>query len=155
MQILDVRKDISRWEEQNSGNLRKLNTLIRRIIDTVQKTIAMKFRVRGSESGNLEIWELDISHQSALPDDLCLKLREDKGLADENEGWKQLGQGSPAKDPAEDYNDSGDDQDCDGRDDESDKGALSQEPLSLRRHYISRPRTSFCWTAQVWIPNHW
>lgn len=121
VQILDVRKDISRWEEQNSGNLRKLNTLVRRIIDTVQKTVAMKCRVRGSESGNLEIWELDISHKSALPDDLCLKLKEDKGLEDENEGWKQLGRGTPAKDRAEDYNDSGDDQDGDGRDDESDK----------------------------------
>ena len=80
VQILDVRKDISRWEEQNSGNLRKLNTLIRRIIDTVQKTITTKCHVRGSESGNLEIWELDISYQSALPDDLCFKLRKDKGL---------------------------------------------------------------------------
>lgn len=74
VRILDMRKDISTWEERNSGNLRKLNTLIRRIIDTVQGTVALKCRIRGSESGKLEIWELDSSHQSALPDDLCLKL---------------------------------------------------------------------------------
>ena len=85
VQITDVRKDISRWEKQNSGNLQKLNTIIRRIIDTVQTTTAMKCRVRGSESGRLEIWELDINHQSALPDDLCLKLKEAKGLGDETE----------------------------------------------------------------------
>ena len=86
VQVLDVRKDISRWEERNSGNLRKLNTLIRRIIDTVQKSVAMKCRVRGSEGGNLEIWELDSSHESALPYDLRLKLCGDKGLEDKNQG---------------------------------------------------------------------
>ena len=121
VQILDVRKDISRWEEQNSGNLRKLNTLIRRIIDTVREIISMKCRVRGSESGNLEIWELDDSHQSALPDDLCLKLTEDKGFEDEDEGSERLGRGTPPDYFAEDYNDLEDDRYYDGWDDESDK----------------------------------
>ena len=82
VRVLDVRKDISRWEERNAGNLRKLNTVIRRIIDTVQKTTSKKCCVRGSESGSLKIWELDIGHQSALPDDLCLKLKGEKGLED-------------------------------------------------------------------------
>lgn len=83
VQITDMRTDISRWEERNSGNLRKLNTIIRRIIDTVQKTTAMKCRVRGSEGGKLEIWELDIGHRSALPDDLRIKLTEAKASKDE------------------------------------------------------------------------
>jgi len=87
VQILDVRKDIGGWEEQNSVNLRKLDTAIRQIIDTVRNTIPMKCRVRRSDSGKLELWELDISHQNALPDDLCLKLREEKGLEDENDRW--------------------------------------------------------------------
>ena len=120
VQILDVRKDISKWEEQNSGNLRKLNTLIRRIIDTVQESNSMKCRVRGSESGNLEIWALDDSHQSALPDDLCLKLTEHKGFEDENE-LEQLGRGTPPDYCAEDYKDFGNDHDYDDWDNESDK----------------------------------
>ena len=120
VQILDVRKDIGGWEEQNLVNLRKLDTVIRRIIDTVRNTITMKCRVRRSDSGKLEIWELDISHQNALPDDLCLKLREDKGLEDENDGWKHIGQGNPARDFRED-NDFEGDQDYDDRHDESDK----------------------------------
>ena len=103
VQILDVRKDIGVWEEQNSKNLRKLDTVIRRIIDTVRNTITMKCRVRRSDSGKLEIWELDIGHQNALPDDLCFKLREEKGLEIENDGWKQMGQGSPARGFREDY----------------------------------------------------
>jgi len=80
----------------------------------------MKYRIRRSDSGKLEIRELDISHQNALPNDLCLKLREEKGLEDENDGWKQMGQGSPARDFREDYDFEGD-QDYDDRDDESDK----------------------------------
>lgn len=83
VQITDMRTDTSRWEERNSGNLRKLNTVIRRIIDTVEKATTMKCRVRGSEGGKLEIWELDIGHQSALPDDLRIKLNEGKSLKDE------------------------------------------------------------------------
>ena len=86
VQILDVRKDIEVWEEQNPKDLRNL--------DTVRNTITMKWRVRRSDSGKLEIWELDIGHQNALPDDLCFKLREEKGLEDGNDGWKRMGQGS-------------------------------------------------------------
>lgn len=83
VQITDMRTDISRWEERNSGNLRKLNAVIRQIIDAVQKTTSMKCRVRGSESGKLEIWELDVGHQSALPDDLRIKMNEAKASEDE------------------------------------------------------------------------
>lgn len=127
VQILDVRKDIAGWEEQNSVNLRKLDTVIRQIIETVRNTIAMKCRVRRSDSGKLEIWELDSSHQNALPDDLCLKLREEKSLEDENDGWKQMGQGNPARDFREDY-DFEDEQDYDDRDDESDKDFTACSP---------------------------
>ena len=74
-------KIISRWEEQNVNNLQKLNSVIRRIIDTVQKPITKKCRVKGEKSGKLEILELDI--KSALPDDSRLKLGNIKGLEDE------------------------------------------------------------------------
>ncbi|KAI9782553.1 MAG: hypothetical protein M1816_001850 [Peltula sp. TS41687] len=76
VQVLDVRKDLDEWEEaRNSVNLRKLNSLLRQIVDTVQNTIAMKCRVRRASSGGLQIWELHIDRPSVLPDDLCLKLR--------------------------------------------------------------------------------
>jgi len=90
VQIIDVRKDLEKWEERNSVNLRKLDAVIRRVIDTVQNTIAMKCRVKRTDSGELEIWELEISHQSALPEDLCHKLREE-GLELEKDLSKQTG----------------------------------------------------------------
>lgn len=82
VRILDVGKDLGRWEHRNSVNLRKMNTLIRLIIDTVRNTISMKCRLRRSDNEKLEIRELEIGHQSALPDDLCLKLRQEKDLED-------------------------------------------------------------------------
>lgn len=77
VRVLDVRKDLDEWESRNSVNLRKLNALLRQIVDTVQNTIAMKCRVRRASSGKMQIWELDTDHPSVLPDDLCLKLREE------------------------------------------------------------------------------
>lgn len=83
VQITDVRTEVAKWEERNSGNLRKLNTVIRHIIDTVHKTTAMKCRVRGREGGKLWIWELDVGYQCALPDDLCIKMIGAKTSRDE------------------------------------------------------------------------
>ena len=116
VQVIDVRKDLEKWEERNSVNLRKLDAVIRRIIDTVENTITMKCRVKRTNSGELEIWELDISHQSALPDDLCHKLREED-LEDENDRSKQTGPGVFG----EDYDDSEDDYVYYDGEDESDK----------------------------------
>lgn len=87
VQILDVRKDIEKWEERNSMNLRKLDALIRWVIKSVQNTATMKCRLKRTDSGGLEIWELDTSHKSALPDDLHHKLRKDD-LEDEDDGSK-------------------------------------------------------------------
>ena len=120
VQILDVRRDLKKWEERNAVNLRKLDAVIRRIIDTVQNTITMKCRVKRTNSGELEVWELDISHQSALPDDLCHKLREEDH-EDENDRSKQTGPGSPARDFGEDYDDFEDAHEYYDREDESDK----------------------------------
>lgn len=117
VQILDVRKDLKKWEERNAVNLRKLDAVIRRIIDTVQNTITMKCRVKRTNSGELEVWELDISHQSALPDDLCHKLREEDH-EDEND---QTGRGSPERNFGEDYDDFEDAHEYYDREDESDK----------------------------------
>lgn len=120
VQILDVRRDLKKWEERNAVNLRKLDAVIRRIIDTVQNTITMKCRVKRTNSGELEVWELDISHQSALPDDLCHKLREEDH-EDENDRSKQTGPGSPARDFGEDYDDFEDAHEYYDGEDESDK----------------------------------
>lgn len=126
VQVLDVRKDLEKWEARNSVNLQKLDALIRRIINTVKKTTTMKCRVKGTDSGKLEIWELDISHQSALPDDLCRKLRgyeieKEDDLKDENDLSKQMGQGSPTRDFCEGYDDFDDDYEYSDREDESEK----------------------------------
>lgn len=75
VRVLDVREDLKKWEKWNSMSLQKLNTLIRRIIEAVKSTITMKCRVMMTESGRLEIQELDFSHQSSLPDDLCHKFK--------------------------------------------------------------------------------
>lgn len=75
VQIFDVRKDLAKWEERNAMNLRKLDAVIRRIIKTVRNTHTMKCRVQQTDSGSLEICELDGGYQSALPDDLCYKLK--------------------------------------------------------------------------------
>lgn len=119
VQIVDVRKDIGKWEERNAVNLQKLDAVIRRIIDTVQNTISMKCRVKRTDSGELEIWELDISHPSALPEDLCHKLRE--GLEDESNRSKQMGQGRHESDFGQDSDDSEDDHEYYDAEDESDK----------------------------------
>lgn len=106
VRILDVRKDLERWEQRNSINLRKLNILVRQIIDTVQKTISMKCRLQRTDFGQLEIRELEIGHRSALPDDLCLKLRQENELEDVNLGSKQSDR---VQDDAEREFDKGDD----------------------------------------------
>ena len=71
----DVREDLKKWENSNNIHLQKLVTLVRRIIDAVQNTITKKCRVTLMEWGQLEIREHDVSHQSALPDDLYQKLK--------------------------------------------------------------------------------
>ena len=63
---------------KNAENLRKPNIIIRRIIDTVQRTVTKKFSAWGRDSGRLWIWKLDISHQRALPGDLCLNCGKPK-----------------------------------------------------------------------------
>lgn len=104
VQILDMRKHLAKWEEANSLNLRKLNAIIRQIIDTVQNTISRKCRIKRTDNKELEIWELDISHQSALPADLCRKLG-GKDLEDEDERSKHTGQVNFARDLWEDDDD--------------------------------------------------
>ena len=75
VQILDVRKDIEKWEVRNAVNLRKLDALIRRIVDTVRKTDTKKCRVQRTNSGELVIRELDTGYKSALPSDLCHQIQ--------------------------------------------------------------------------------
>ena len=120
VQTVDVRKDLEKWEKRNSVNLRKLDAVIRRVIDTVQNTITMKCRVKRTDSGELEIWELDINHQSALPEDLCHKLREE-GVEGESDRSKQTGQGRYERDLGEDSDDFEDAYEYDDGEDESDK----------------------------------
>lgn len=134
VQILDMRKDLEKWEEGNSVNLRKPDAIIRRIIDTVQNTITMKCRIRRTDSRELEIWELDISHQSALHTDLCRKL-EGKDLEDEDERSKHTGQVNLARDFCEDYDDLKDDYE-DYEKDEDEKGftACSSENCGYCGH---------------------
>ena len=130
VKILDVHNDLEKWEKRNSMNLRKLDAVIRRIIDTVQNTITMKCRVKRTNTGELEIWELDLSHQGALPDDLCHKLREED-LQDDNDRSKQTEQG----DFDRDYDDFEDREYCDEEDEsEKDFTACSSEDCGYCGH---------------------
>lgn len=125
VQILDVRKDLGKWEERNSVNLRKLDALTRRIIDTAQHSTTRKCRVKRTASGELEIWELNSSHQSALPDDLRHKLKKkdlegENDLEAEDDRSKEVEQGSPERDSG-DYDDFDDDDQRYDEEDDSDK----------------------------------
>ena len=91
VQLLQLGQDIDDWEERNYANLQKLNGLVRRIIDTVKNTTSMKCRVRVTPSGELEIWELDISYPCALPDDLCDKLMKEDLEEEDNAGLREQG----------------------------------------------------------------
>jgi hypothetical protein len=121
VQVLDVRKDLERWEQRNSMNLRKLSAIIQRIIDTVQSTLSMKCRLKRTDSGKLEIWELDIGHQSALPDDLCLKLMKHENEQGQSDDYEEF----------EDRCDSEDDRDCES---EKDFTACSAEDCGYCGH---------------------
>lgn len=90
VQVLDVRKDLERWEQRNSMNLRKLNAIMRRIINIVECTSSMKCCLKRNDSGKLEIWEHDIGHQRPLPDDLCLKLGQDENEQRQSEDYEDF-----------------------------------------------------------------
>lgn len=120
VKVLDVRKDLEEWEERNAANLRKLDALIRRIVDTVRNTPTMKCRIKRTKSGELEVWELDAGYRSALPDDLCHKLR-GKDLEDDHDRTKKTGRASPVDDFGGDYDGFEDDHEYYDREDESDK----------------------------------
>lgn len=77
VRVYDVREDLEKWEERNAMNLRKLDATIRRIIDTVRQAITRKCRVKGTNSGVLEICELEFGHASAIPVDLYHKVKGD------------------------------------------------------------------------------
>lgn len=84
VKVLDMRKDLGKWEEQNSENLQKLDAVIRLIIKTVKDSNSKKCRVKRADSRKLEIWELDTNYQCALPDDLYYKLQ-DEAIEGEDE----------------------------------------------------------------------
>lgn len=86
IQAIDVRSQVKSWEERNAANLQKLGALIRRIVNTVQESTTRKCRIKRVESGSLEIWELDLDHPSALPDELCFQLTDDKTLGGDTWG---------------------------------------------------------------------
>ena len=77
VRVFDVREDLEKWEELNASNLRKLDAVIRRIIDTVRQAITRRCRVKGTNSGVLEICELEFGHPSAIPIDLYHKVKGD------------------------------------------------------------------------------
>lgn len=64
--------------------------------------IIMKCQVKQIDNRELKIWKLNISHESALPADLCHKIII-KDLEDKNDRSKQMRLGSPAKDFDESY----------------------------------------------------
>ena len=110
VEVLQLGQAIGNWEEQNVANLQKLNGLIRRIIDTVKKTSSMKCRVRVTSSGELEIWELDISYPCALPNDLCDKLMSED-LEEEDDDAELREQGDYPENDNDHYYSSDDDDD--------------------------------------------
>ncbi|KAI9807570.1 MAG: hypothetical protein M1825_005510 [Sarcosagium campestre] len=80
VRVQDMRDDVKKWEEQNEAKIKKLSALIKMIIGIVQKTASKKCRLRNYSSGKLQIWELDTNYQSALPSDLCAKIRGDDAM---------------------------------------------------------------------------
>ncbi|KAI9755730.1 MAG: hypothetical protein M4579_004160 [Chaenotheca gracillima] len=93
VKVHNIRDQLDAWQDLNNVNLRRLNALIRQIIDIVQDTISMKCRIRRNEGGKLQIWELDIGYKSALPEDLGLLLKEEKDFADKSESLEGLNAG--------------------------------------------------------------
>ncbi|KAI9849754.1 MAG: hypothetical protein M1838_006255 [Thelocarpon superellum] len=77
VQVSEIRAELDAWEAANGVNLSKLDTLIRRIVETIGNTVAMKGRICVTPNGTLQIYALDVGHPSVLPDDLARKLRED------------------------------------------------------------------------------
>ena len=75
VRVLNVRKEIETWERNHSADLQRLDALIRRIIETVQSTKSKKFAIKRNEGGKLRVWEMDVGHRSALPDDLHSMLQ--------------------------------------------------------------------------------
>ncbi len=108
VQIIDVHNQLKSWEKQNSMNLQKLGALIRLIVNTVQTFTTKKCRIKRTEGGELEIWELDSGHQSALPDDLCLKLHIGSGHLDEDSLAEHHAHDSEDEDDFVDANDESD-----------------------------------------------
>ncbi|KAI9815417.1 MAG: hypothetical protein M1832_005487 [Thelocarpon impressellum] len=77
VQVLDMRQEIDSWEQRNAGQLRRLNAVIRSIIDKVRNSISMKMNVKRSASGRLRVSELDLEHPGVLPDELRKRMRGD------------------------------------------------------------------------------
>ena len=75
IKTLDVRGEIEQWQERHKTDLRKLNTIVGRIVGTVKDRDGKKGRIQRNASGKLEIREIVDEGFFVLPDDLIAKFK--------------------------------------------------------------------------------
>ena len=82
---LDVRAQIDAWEKKNVDNLRKLDTLVRKVVEVVKESSSLKCGVSMDGKGKLRIVEHEKSYRDALPADLRENMvgKETKGGSDD------------------------------------------------------------------------
>ncbi|KAI9671510.1 MAG: hypothetical protein M1817_003562 [Caeruleum heppii] len=83
--IHDLTTEIAEWETREQLQLKKLNAVLRRLIQIAKETKTKKCLVRKRAVGGIQIYELPIDERKVLPEDLC-KLWDpelDRGSASE------------------------------------------------------------------------